>query len=916
MAGRSISEEIQDLMMSSDDEASKMFYPPPRIVARFNRCSNNRRKSSAASSRRNSMTSHHSNISARSAHGGPQSTHVAQHLRRASILENRKARLADKAAHAEEVRLRAAMAKAAPRTSTNSEIRAAAAIKARERHLAQVAAQCAEEVQRAKRVAEDTKEKKAAEHLKLKEDMEERLAEAERRRILYQQSQRRTRTAYLPSVEEKKVMTNSWKPSNDEEAARLIQKAWRNRKRRHIIYDFMKLDLTVENIRKTSFEDVGALLSQENVLACTSEMLKLCGLHDTEGGGIGERTAVRAFLSTFLILGHPTHVLSHEGVQEQDLVVKAENLLLSFGNLLSTSAGPSSLSPLGSQLTNLAESYNSFQTAFTAWKESDSSLLIQTMLAQFVELDAIWQTVKNDVNGGVADDYREGIQKNQTQLLVSLKRLAGPDKAIKMIREAVRANRRTRPKKKLGKDVTPRAVSGEISHQADQQPDHPRGQTWKATSLIPENRVMVHEIAINKDYRIDIKSRTETRSAIIQAVSRSMRDSLDQGDTWWIVAMAEKLRGKLLSLVARGSSLYTLISETLDPKMIGDQITSGYFSYQQFFSFMDSILPKICAPVRDQEVQELTNDRKEDPTEQLARLNYVIDLLLLDNANFILRNNAPMLIKEAASYEQRCFSKILETDQPLRTIQWWRRARAKATEEASRRIVDRAHSHPNRLTSERIYSQGLVDLAIAVTKLSDPDLPETLELDRERVLRIRSDVLRMITIDAILLTAKNLLKRDVRSQWKPEAQRMWDLSYENGQNFLSIIESHHAMPATTKNQLSGITERILSDARTAQASQPVMKLLLQKMKSHVLTRLSASSSEDRVRAMSTASDVLATSGLAEFVGHIGALVSELAKVGEVDRAAHGRWYDEISAAATQDTGSQGATPFSPSSFSN
>ena len=81
---------------------------------------------------------------------------MAQHLRRTSILESRKARLADRAAHAEQVRLRAALAKKTPRSS-NSEERALAAQQARERHLAQVAAVCAEEVRRAKKVAEDMK---------------------------------------------------------------------------------------------------------------------------------------------------------------------------------------------------------------------------------------------------------------------------------------------------------------------------------------------------------------------------------------------------------------------------------------------------------------------------------------------------------------------------------------------------------------------------------------------------------------------------------------------------------------------------------------------------------------------------------------------------------------------------------------
>ncbi len=915
--------ELQDLLMSSDGEGAGTVFPPPRIAARFYRSANSRRKGSATSSRRNSITSHQSNRSARSAHGGPQSTHVAQHLRRASILENRKARLADRAAHAEKVRLRAAMVKAAPRMSTTtSELRAAAAEQARNRHLAQVAAQCAEAVQRVKKVAEDTKEKKAAQHLKLKGHLEERLAEAERRRLRYQQGQRRTRPAGLAPVEERKVVASSWKPRNDEEAARLIQKAWRNRQKRRIVQDFLELDLTVENIRKIPFDDVGALISSERVLSRTSRMLKFCGLQDCAGGGIGERTAVRSFLSAFLIIGHPTSVMDTDGEQEQDLVTKAEHLLLSFESILSPAPTHSQFSPLASQLSTLADTYAAFQTAFAAWKDHDSSVLVRTMLAQFVELDAIWQGVKNDTEGGVADGYQEGIENHQAQILVRLKRLAGPDKALQMISEAVRANRKAKQKKKRAGDGRPRAASTEASssshggvprspvHRPSEPvkpyPSEPAGDMGQPVNItfIPDNRTIIHELAINKEYRIDITSRTDLRDAIIQAIYQSIRANLhsELGDAWWIVTMAETLRARLLGLVKPGSSLHTLISETLDLKLLAEQVTIGLFSFQQFFSFMATILPKLCAPVRDAEVEAFSNDPSEDPIDRLAKLNYLVDLLSLDNANFTIQSNAPRLIEEAASYEEGCFARSLGDNQLHQTKAWWSSARAKTREAMSRRSPEGVSSSSSELTSERIYSQGLVDLAIAMPVAKVAGLPETLELDRERIARIQSETLRIITTGSVLLTAKSILKRDVRSQWKAEAQRMWDLPFDSPQGFLSVIESGHGMPASSKSQLSGTIERVLADARAKQTTHPVMRVLFHKLKAHVMSRLWASCSEDRVRASTSASETLASIGLTEFVRHVSSMVDELGRMREVDRAAHGKWYDQISTMAALDAG--------------
>ncbi|KAL9628885.1 MAG: hypothetical protein Q9204_005594, partial [Flavoplaca sp. TL-2023a] len=853
-----IREEVQDLMMSSDTDTAHA--PPPHIAARFSRSSTLRRKTSATSSRRNSLSSHHSSRSSRSAQGGSYSTHVAQHLRRASIIETRKARLADRAAHAEQVRLRAALAKAAPRASTSSEDRALAAKQAREKFLAQVAANCAEEVKRAKKIAEDTREKKAAEHLKLKEDMIERLAEAEKRRSLLQQNQRRPRTATLPSVEERKVIVR--KPCTETEAAKVIQKAWRNSKRRSVISSFLELGLTLENIQNTSFEDVGNLLSQDKVLQSTTKVLRMYGVQDSDSDTTGEHTATRTFLSAFLVLGHPAQVLSKDGEQEKDLIEKAKNALLCFDNMVMNP----SLSPSASQLDSLSDAYTSFQTAFTAWKDRDSSVLLDTMLAQFVELDAIWQSVKNDKDGHVAEDYREGIQHNQTLLLVRLKRLAGPDRAMRMITEAVRKSRKAKGKKKLAGDVRPRAASlpsadataPKLTPIEASVSDVDAGASElghrKTTSLLPDNRTIMHELAINREYRIDIKSKTDMRENAIQAVSANMRQGFESGfGDLFIVAMAETLREKLLSLVVPGKSLHTLISESLDTAMITNQVKMGAFSYQQFFTFMNSLLPKICAPVRDAEVKALAEDQTEDPIERLAKLNYVVDLLSVDHANFSLQMNAPLLIKEAMGYEQRCFANTVSGQTLRKTAQWWSGAKRKTEEEMVRRSSREQSAPAHRTTSDKIYMQGIVDLAIGVTELQEVDIPETLELDRSRISGMRGGIIRMVVISAVLLTAKNLMRRDVRSQWKEQAQRMWDLPFTDAQAFIAAIESRYALPANTKTQLSGTTERILLDGRNRQVSHAVVKVLLQKIKAHVYSRLSASSAEERVKAASSAS---------------------------------------------------------------
>ncbi|KAF1960141.1 hypothetical protein CC80DRAFT_544598 [Byssothecium circinans] len=920
--------EEPDMFLPDDAENSEqVFAPPPRIAARFYSAANNRRKSSAASSRRNSLSSTHSHTSNRSFRTSCQSHHVAQHLRRASILETRKARLADRAAHAEQVRLRAALAKATPRGS-NSEERALAAQQARERHLAQVAASCAEEVRRAKKVAEENKERKAAEERRYRQEMEEKLAEAEKRRLEYKRNARRPRTASSPPADAKKITPR--RALSSEDAAKRVQAAWRARTRKNVVLVWGVLGLSIDKVHDTNFEDVTALLAEEKVLAVTAKIMTLFGLL-SDADTAARSSAVRSFLSAYLILGHPADVLSRDGDLEQDLIQKAKELIISFEAALGKLTTFNHYTPTPTAIETVSLAHGAFITAFNDWKARDSSTLIETMVASFVSLDAIWQTVKDDTVNEVAVEYKTGIRDNQAILLSKIKKLAGPDRALTLIRKAIRESRKSRPRKKpAGEVARPRvaidsptpgspiveddvALQKEAASQLDQaaglpSEGHQAQSLSQVFTVVPGNRVLVHELSIDKEFRIDAAPTANLRDAVNRELCDAMLKGFENGEgALWTVAMAENIRSKLLRLLKAGNSMHTLISETLDAELINRQCSQGVFSYEKFFHFIANILPKLCAPFRDAEVKALADELQEEGslpqmTEKLFKLLHTIDLLSLDYSNFLLMNAAPTLLKEASGYEQRLFAQDLEEGRITlkRTQRWWRSAAVNMHTEADRRDPWSQPTPMNRPTPQKIYARGLVDLAIATPPLRDSELPETLELDRARISRIRDEALRITTIGGILLTAKNLLKRDVRSQWKNEANRMWE-TLKDGylkdpatpSKISSLLESSHAMPPTTRAQLSSTITRLLTQAESGKLNDPVMKVLFQRLKTHIFNRVSASSSGERVKAASTATEGLSTAGLPEFVTQVSDICDQLTKVSEVDRRAHGRWYEEI-----------------------
>jgi hypothetical protein len=970
--------------------------PPPHLTARFYRPTQARRKDSAASSRRGSVSSTHS----RSSHGfglqeGPQSKYIAQHLRRASILEDRRARLADRAAHAEKVRLRAALAKAATRDNSASEERALAAAQARERNLAEIAAACAEEVKRAKAVAESTKEKREQELAKMRQQMEERLAEAEKRReelrnrTMYKSRTRgqsivNTRKAVevMPEVQELKEREPTL--MNQDTAAAKIQTWWKVSHRMRAVSDFQGLGLSIDGVRETSFEKVVKLLEQEKVLLHTGKVLRICGLQEGAAGSADDMVAVRTFLSAFLILGHPAQVLSSkdgqaEGEREQvgenlalpmprddlanprlqELVGKARDLLICFENILSRLTTSNNYTPPPAIAGSLAEAYATFYNAFIAWKARDSQALVELMLMQFVELDAIWQTVKGSTDPGVSDSYRESIRQNQTELMVRIKRLAGPEEGKKKVLEAVRKARKSKEQRKQSQDTKPREADltletamGDLEtgitrpkQQTIQSPTPPQSParnqfTIKVqvpqSRILPDNRIVVHELALSRDYRVSADQYMEQQSEVLGPVFARMRatmhDEHQEEHFMLLLQVAKAIREKLQRLVPAGKPMHTFIGEILDTEVARQQFVNGSFSYEKFFSTMGQLLPKLCAPVRDDEVDDLVTNklRQGNYVDRLEALVGFISVMLSDYANHLLNVAAPNLIRHAPEYEAKLFGAALEEGQHdlSAASKAWRSARSKVLAEVAKRDPEGINHPKSRPTPDRFYCQMLLDIFTQTSPLPMAEMPEMLRLDHGRAVKCGILTRRIITAGAVLLQCKNLLKRDIRAPWKNEANRIMlvlDRAEEAGQSSESVtdgimaaLESGRSMPAATRSQLRGLTGKIVSASREsavrgAEGPQdprdPVLRLLLTRLRTYILARLVAVSASEKVKATSTAGERLAGLGLAEFVDKVREMVDEMAKVGVVDRNSHATWWEAVAerVAAEDGDGASGST---------
>ncbi|KAL9623130.1 MAG: hypothetical protein Q9160_002644 [Pyrenula sp. 1 TL-2023] len=911
------------------------------------------RKASATCSRRSSISSVHSHHSAVSAHGGFPSPSLAQHLRRASIIETRKARLADKAAHAEKVRLRAAIAKASSRPTYREE-RAAAAKAAREKLLAEIAAKCEEQVRRAKKIAEENREKKAAEQARAKEEKTEKLAEAARRRNLYQQASRRARPLAQASQEDAKAPGAESRTLHDEEAARIIQRTWRYYQLSVRVHVFQELAISMESCRRSTFENLGRLLSDHTVLSRTTKLLEYLGLIElgiSSMPDIGSST--RVFLSSFLIVSFPEQVLSHgsQDPHEQNLMAKAQDLLTVFERCLTNRVG-SLRDPQkwDSDRDLLLTAFTEFSCVFHSWKSHDSSSLVQMMVSQFVELDLILQKVKDDHAGGVSEDYSSAIRQNQIQILARLKRFLGSEEALTMIKAAVRKARKAQnsQNQRRTEPIPPRAISAAGTVPADSlsgsassaehlvstneglvesRSNHSKSLSsafQRIMTPIPPNRELSHEIQVNGSYEITQSAWTQPRQQIMEMMCSNMRHALSEGGSRatadWTQSMAHMIRDKLMALVTPRYPLYEKLDQMLDLQLIHQTTQAGLFSFDEFFSSIADISAQICSQGRDEIVKAFAEDEEPDVFARLLKLVKILDLMTLDHINWALRVAVPVILDHGHEHESKAFEHdISDGKHALTKLQrFWVASRESLASDSTTRY------------GNSIYYRGLVDLVFSNRPLRYSSLPETLHLDWHRLSALRSQAFRTVATASTLLTTKVRLRRNRETQWRTDASRILSLDFAStdASRIISIIESSHIMPEATREGVLSFIKRVLPSAKAATDnynlivqrleasrldgdspsasfehldsslqedvfSEQVATFMLKALREHVFERLSATSVADRVRTTTNTAEVLGRAGMPEFSSEVTGWVDTLGRVKKVDLKSHERWYDEV-----------------------
>ncbi|ODQ52872.1 Tcp11-domain-containing protein [Saitoella complicata NRRL Y-17804] len=855
-----------------------------------------------------SATSHKSGGSARHVTRMSSCDEDITAVRRAAFIEGRKNRLAARAVEREEVlaRARTGIEGASSKLAELQKSIAAANV-AREKMLATVTSACGDQVAKAKAKAAEMREKRLEEVRMMKLALEERLANAAKRREEMRKTKRTSRPS-VGSVEEKsperKVLRREVSEVERRDAARVIQRTWRRSEKRRAAQAFFGLGVDVSAVHELPFEELVYRFQDQKVLKATIRALKATGLVGDEEPPMKQMEACRIFLSSYMILGHPEEILSGQGEREQELVRTTNILLRAFEN--------SVRSPASS--VDLLAAWPSYLVAFRSWKAHDSAILVEGMAAQYAELSQIWETVK-DSEASVADEYKRSIRNNQLMLLQKIRKLAGED-TRKVVGKAIAEAKKRRKELKKAVEALPKPSPSrtrpESAGSARNSGSARQEFTVPATSIVANygvnlsNRQLMHELLLDPNFKLEPPEKSPLEKAVETQVKRAFFDSVREGlrngeEEDWIPGLAKDVRSRLLRLVVPDSPTAQMISGALDLTVIEQQCRTRTFDYQRFCEQVVHMMRRLCAPFRDEMVQgclvpAAAEDRVEGFVECAKAILEVLDVLLLDHANFHLTIAAPMLLPEAVAYERKRFDEDVKAGRAsLESTKKWLQAHAQeATQTAESRDPEGVQHPKSKPTLSPVFAAAMVDVVVPDSTGTLPDLPETFHLDVDRIVEYRQTAHKITVVATLILHSKNLARAGSPQQdWSQLKERLWVILKDGqttAEHLTSEVQHYIGSASTSSSAADNLVSRVLDGSDT------VFKLLRRRLRAYMeawLTAGLARGDEPGSRSRPSQQLAAAASGMEELAGELKRLGEKVRKLGEVNRDCYGGLYDGI-----------------------
>ncbi|KAF9110702.1 hypothetical protein BGX27_005987 [Mortierella sp. AM989] len=359
------------------------------------------------------------------------------------------------------------------------------------------------------------------------------------------------------------------------------------------------------------------------------------------------------------------------------------------------------------------------------------------------------------------------------------------------------------------------------------------------------NLQMIHELALDSSFKLEHKRplvadagptelapgsvvnmqnlEAQVRAMATKAYFDKIREDAEEGNLGkWIPSLLTSMREQILDMVPPNSAFAMQVMEGFDIEFVQQQVDKKVYDIKAALSGVLDIMSKLCAPARDPAIKKIQADLKQTPQGSLGRdlneqedteststtdteenVGYsatsatpkdlvsvlqdileMLEIMLMDLANFRLTVARPKLEKEAIPYEQNAFKKALDKNElTLDATKAWLQESAKKVIQSSAAVAssvtttDEGERGTNSGVHRHIYYEILVHAILDLVFSSkhfdvSPDreqFPATLALDRERMSRYQNEAQGLALAAVILNISLNIapvLKEDEQGELK------------------------------------------------------------------------------------------------------------------------------------------------------
>ncbi|CAH8621414.1 unnamed protein product [Heterobilharzia americana] len=283
----------------------------------------------------------------------------------------------------------------------------------------------------------------------------------------------------------------------------------------------------------------------------------------------------------------------------------------------------------------------------------------------------------------------------------------------------------------------------------------------------------------------------ETMHRAFWDILRSSLNS-DPPDYQPALRLLEEIRHSLEGLVLPNqTTLRKLIGEFLDIDVAKSQLEeTGHLSLETYKDEVINLMKRFCAPIRDQEVEELR--KIIDPIDAFRQTFILLDKMHMDLANFTIEQMRPYIRQQAVTYERTKFATFLEAQQKIGidglgyTRDWIKQAHndllnlslqstegsnsgntpvdVKKTSDDSTNLPGTVKNDSIPLTPNNILREAYLKL---LTWPRDRDWPETMLMDQNRLIDLGNQLTIIVHLTSLVLVVCNYMASNASSFTSP-----------------------------------------------------------------------------------------------------------------------------------------------------